>query len=145
MKISTRGRYATRALLDLAEHYGEGPVVLSDIAERQEISEQYLEHLIGPLKNAGLVKSIRGASGGFVLARQPSEVRVSQIIQAVEGPTGITDCVDDPGICPRSRECPTRDIWAKATAAMDSVFASFTLADLIKHSGGNKLPSGSIM
>ena len=145
MKISTRGRYATRALFDLAQHYGEGPIVLSDVAARQEIPEQYLEHLISPLRNAGLVRSIRGASGGFMLAKPPSEIKISQIIQAVEGPTGITDCVDDPSCCPRSENCPTRDIWAKASAAMDSVFDSITLANLVERSGGNKLPSGSTM
>jgi Rrf2 family protein len=145
MKISTKGRYATRAMFDLAQHYGDGPVVLSDVAKRQEISEQYLEHLIGPLKNTGLVRSIRGASGGFLLAKPPSEIKISQIIQAVEGPTGITDCVDDPESCPRAVNCPTRDVWAQATAAIDSVFSSITLADLVKRAGGNKPPSGSIM
>jgi len=130
MRISTRGRYATRAMFDLAQHYGEGPVVLATIAERQEISEQYLEHLISPLKVAGLVKSIRGASGGFMLAKAPADIKISQIIRAVEGPTGITDCVDDPRCCSRSDHCPTRTVWAKASAAMASVFDSITLKDL---------------
>jgi Rrf2 family cysteine metabolism transcriptional repressor len=131
MRISTRGRYATRALFDLAQHYGEGPVVLANIAERQEISEQYLEHLLSPLKVAGLVKSIRGASGGFILAKPPAEIRIGQIIEAVEGPAGITDCVDDPACCHRSENCPTRGIWAKASAAMANVFDSISLKDLI--------------
>jgi Rrf2 family transcriptional regulator, cysteine metabolism repressor len=145
MKISTRGRYATRALLDLAEHYGQGPIVLAQVASRQEISEQYLEHLIGPLKIAGLVKAVRGASGGFLLAKAPSEIKISQIIQAVEGSTGIVDCVDDPASCTRSGECPARDVWARATHAMDDVFTSTTLKDLMKPAGGKTLPSGSIM
>ena len=145
MRISTRGRYATRALFDLAQHYGEGPIVLANIAERQEISEQYLEHLISPLKVAGLVKSIRGASGGFMLAKPPAEIKIRQIIEAVEGPTGITDCVDDPSCCNRSENCPTRDVWAKASAAMGNVFDSITLNDLVNSPGGKKPITSGIM
>ena len=145
MRISTRGRYATRAMFDLAVHYGEGPVVLANIAERQEISEQYLEHLISPLKVAGLVKSIRGASGGFMLAKSPADIRIRQIVEAVEGPTGITDCVDDPTCCSRSENCPTREIWTKASAAMESVFDSISLKDLVNSQAEKKPLSSGIM
>ncbi len=145
MKISTRGRYATRAMLDLAQNYGKKPVVLSEVARRQCISEQYLVHLIAPLRSAGLVKSVRGASGGFFLSKHPSLIKVSDIIQAVEGSTAPVDCVDDPASCERAASCPTRTVWVKAKEAVDSVFGSITLQDLVNNPGGNTLPSGSIM
>ena len=130
MKLSTRGRYAVRAMVDLSQNYGNAPVVLSAVARRQQISEQYLEHLTGPLKVAGLLKSVRGASGGFSLARPPEEIRVSDIIHAVEGSTALVDCVDDPKACSRADACLTRGVWIRAKEAMDEVFDSITLRDL---------------
>ncbi|MFH0847234.1 MAG: Rrf2 family transcriptional regulator [Chloroflexota bacterium] len=131
MKVSTRGRYALRAMVDIALNYREEPVVLSDVARRQEISEQYLEHLARPLRVAGLVRSVRGARGGFVLARSPSTIKVSDIIRAVEGSTALVECVDSPLQCHRADSCPTRGIWVKATEAVDQVFGSITLEDLM--------------
>lgn len=145
MKLSTKGRYATSAMLDLALNYRKEPVVLKDIAERQQISEQYLEHLIGFLKVAGLVKSVRGANGGFMLVKSPSEIKVSHIIQAVEGSTALVKCVDNPHVCPRSDECLTRSIWTRATKAVDDVFDSISLQNLIDKAEGVTLPSGGIM
>ncbi len=134
MKLSTRGRYAVRAMVDLAQNYGKVPVVLSAVARRQEISEQYLQHLMGSLKVAGLVKSSRGASGGFNLARDPELIKVGDIIHAVEGSTALVDCVDDSSSCARAIDCRTRQIWVKATEAMDGVFNSFSLKDLTSDS-----------
>ncbi|MFH1639068.1 MAG: Rrf2 family transcriptional regulator [Chloroflexota bacterium] len=145
MKLSTRSRYATRALLDLAIYYGKEPIALKDIAQRQEISEQYLQQLIGPLKVIGMIKSIRGANGGFMLVKPPSQIRISHIIKAVEGSIAFVDCVDDSHACPRANKCPTRGIWVKATKAAGDVFDSISLQDLIDQAGGDKLPSGSIM
>ncbi len=135
MKLSTRGRYAVRAMVDLAQNCGNEPVVLSAVARRQEISEQYLEHLMGPLKVAGLVKSSRGASGGFTLAKEPKFIKVGDIIRAVEGSTALVDCVDDSASCSRAIDCLTRRIWVKAKEAMDGVFDSFSLQDLTSDSG----------
>jgi len=130
MKLSTKGRYGSRAMLDLALHYGQGPILLKDIARRQEISERYLEHVIIPLRAAGLVISARGARGGFALAKPPSQIKLSEIIQVVEGSIAPVDCVDDPKLCSRSDFCVTRDVWAEMERAMSSVLESTTLQDL---------------
>ena len=127
MKLSTKGRYGTRAMLDLALHYGQGPILLKDIARRQEISERYLEHVVIPLRAAGLVTSARGAHGGFALAKPPSELRLSYIIQVVEGSIAPVDCVDDPRLCSRADFCVARDVWAELEKAMSGVLESTTL------------------
>lgn len=145
MKLSTRGRYATRAMLDLALNYGQQePVVLSAIAERQQISEQYLEQLISPLKIAGLVRSVRGPNGGFLLAKPPSLIRISHIIRAVEGSIALVECIDDPQTCSRADDCLTRGVWLKATEAINNVFSSITLQDLMDKKAEEMLPSGSM-
>lgn len=132
MKLSTKGRYATRALLDLALHQGEGPATLKDIAERQQISLRYLEHLVTPLIAAGIVRSIRGPKGGVSLAKAPNEVRLSDIIQLLEGSVAPAECVDNPGICSRSEFCVTRDIWGELKKAVSGILESTTLQDLIE-------------
>jgi len=130
MKLSTRGRYGARALVDLALRYGEGPLLLRDIAKRQDISEHYLEHLCILLKAAGIIKSIRGARGGVALAKPPSEIRLSEVIQTLEGSTAPVECVNDAKICQRSASCATRDIWGRIRNAIDEVLESTTLQDL---------------
>ena len=132
MRLSTRGRYATRALLDIALHSSDKPVLLRDIAGREEISVQYLEHLIAPLKAAGILKSIRGARGGLALARLPSQIRIGEVIQIMEGSVSPVECVDNPNVCPRSPVCATRDIWVEVKTAIDSVLESTTLQDLVE-------------
>ena len=145
MKLSTKGRYATRAMLDLALNYGQEPIVLSAIAGRQGVSEQYLEQLIGPLKVAGLVRSIRGPNGGFILAKSPSMIRISDIIWAVEGSTALVECVDTPQACSRADDCLTRGVWVKATEAINNVLDSITLQDLMdKKVAEMMLPAGSM-
>jgi len=132
MKLSTRGRYAPRAMLDLALNYGKGPMTLSNISRKQEISEKYLGHIMIALLSAGLVQSKRGSRGGFSLAKLPEEIKLSQIIQAVEGSISLVACVDDPKICKRVDMCVTHDIWEKAKKAMLKVFDSVTLEDMVK-------------
>jgi Rrf2 family cysteine metabolism transcriptional repressor len=132
MKISTRGRYATRAMIDLALHFGKGPVLLTDISRRQRISKGYLEQLFIPLRSAGLIRGIRGASGGFTLARPPAEIRLSHIIQLTEGSTAPAVCVDEGNLCSQSSECITRDLWAEVKRACDRVLESKTLQDLVE-------------
>jgi Rrf2 family cysteine metabolism transcriptional repressor len=131
LRLSTRGRYATRAMLDLAMHYGQGPILVREISKRQGISERYLEQLLLPLKAAGLVRSMRGAHGGFTLARLPSEIRLIEIVQTMEGSTAPADCVDDAGICAHSRACVTREVWADMKRAADTVLEATTLQDLL--------------
>ena len=132
MKLSTRGRYGVRALLDLALHQGEGLVPLKDIARRQEFSLSYLEHLIAPLIAAGLVKSSRGARGGVLLLQPPSEVKLIDVVQILEGPIAPVDCVNNPALCHRAASCVTRDIWIEMKRAMSRVLDSTTLQDLVE-------------
>ena len=98
MKLSTRGQYGTRALLELALHGGEEPVLLKDIAQRQQISLPYLQHLIAPLIAGGIVRSTRGAKGGISLVKPPDQIRLSEVIQLLEGSTAPVECVDNPRI-----------------------------------------------
>ena len=132
MKLSTRGRYGTRAMLDLAMHDGEQPVLLRDIAKRQEISGRYLENIMGTLASNGLVNSVRGRKGGFSLAKEPSDIKLSQIIQAVEGSMSPVFCIDNPKSCKRTTICITRDIWVKLGKAIVDVLDSITLEDMVK-------------
>lgn len=132
MKLSTRATYGTRAVLDLALHADEGLVQLKDIARRQQISLQYLEHLIKPLIAAGLLSSTRGPRGGLSLAKSPREIRLSQLILLLEGSTAPVECVTNPGSCERSATCATRDLWSEMKDAIDAVVESLTLADLVE-------------
>ena len=132
MKISTKGRYGTMAMLDLALHYGEGPILVKDIARRQRISERYLEHLLISLKLAGMVRSSRGAGGGFILAKPPSRIRLSEIIQVMEGSMAPVECVDNPEEYPRASLCAVHDIWVEVKSAMNKVLESITLQDLVE-------------
>lgn len=132
MKLSTRGRYATRALLDLALHHDEEPVLLKDIARRQQISLSYLEHLVAPLIAGGIVRSTRGAKGGVSLARPPEEIRLDEVIQLLEGSIAPVECITNPGVCSRSESCVTRDVWSELKRAINGVLQSVTLQDLVE-------------
>ncbi len=132
MKLSTRGRYGTRAMLDLALHNDEQAVLLRDIAKRQDISERYLENIMRILVSNGLITSAQGRNGGFSLAREPCDVKLSQIIQAVEGSISPVGCIDNPKLCKRMPICVTYDIWGKLKKAMFDVLDSITLEDMVK-------------
>lgn len=118
--------------MDLALHQDEGLVPLKDIARRQEVSLPYLEHLITPLIAAGLVKSTRGARGGVSLVKPPSEIKLSEAVQLLEGSIAPVDCVNDPKLCHRSANCVTRDIWSEMKNAMSQVLDSTTIQDLVE-------------
>lgn len=132
MKLSTRGKYATRALLDLALHHNEEPVLLKDIARRQQISLSYLEHLITPLVAGGIVRSTRGAKGGISLAKSSEKIRLNEVIQLLEGSLDPSECVTNPGVCSRSESCVARDVWSELKKAIDGVLQSVTLQDLVE-------------
>ncbi len=132
MKLSTRARYGTRALLDLAIHREEGPVQLKNIAERQHISPLYLEQLISPLLAAGIIRSTRGAKGGIWLARHPREVKLNEVVQILEGSISPVECINDPDICPHYDDCTTREVWEEMGKAMKGVLESTTLQDLVE-------------
>lgn len=133
MKISTKGRYALRLMLDLAVHDQGGYISLKEIASRQEISEKYLEQIITQLSRAGFVKSIRGAQGGYRLAESPEAYTVGRILRLMEGSLAPVDCVDCPAgesRCDRASICVTIDVWRKLKEAIDNVVDGITLADL---------------
>ncbi len=140
MKLSTKGRYGTRIMLDLAIHEGKGPVLLRELSERQKISQKYLWQLIPPLKNAGLITSTRGSKGGYRLAKHPKEINLFEILSALEGPLGFVACVEDPLTCKRNRDCVTRDIWIELSQKMANMMCSITLWNILqKHKDRNKI------
>ena len=134
MKLSTRSRYGTRLMLDMAEHYNDGPIHLMRIAQRQGISVKYLEQIIIPLKKAQYVKSVRGPKGGHSLARPPEEITVGEIVALLEEGVSLVECSHNGDFCERSPFCPTRDIWQEAAQAMFAKLESITLADLVAKS-----------
>ncbi len=140
MKLSTRGRYGTRVLLDLAMHEGKEPVPLKDIAQRQQISLLYLEHIIYPLISVGVIRSTRGAHGGVQLARPPQEIKLSEVIQLLEGSIAPVECLNDASYCPRSSFCVTRDVWGELKKAMDGILESTTLQDLVERQKRKEQP-----
>ena len=131
MRLSTKGRYGTRALLEIALYEGNFPVQLKDIAENQQISLHYLEQLIRPLITGGYVRSMTGPKGGVTLAKDPSDIKILDIIQLYEGSIALVSCVDNPDVCDRSSSCVTRDLWSELKDAMSDVLGSKTLQDLV--------------
>ncbi len=134
MKLSSRSRYGFRAILELAVEYGNGPLQIKTIAQREDISNKYLEQLIAMLKASGLVRSIRGPKGGYELTRPPSDVKLSDVFTTLEGPVVTVECLEHPEFCPRCTECVTRDVWAQMQSAIMGVLESMTLQDLVDKS-----------
>ncbi len=134
IKLSTKGRYGTRLMLNLALHYnaGQEPVILKNVSKEEDISIRYLEQIIIPLKLSKLVKSIRGAGGGYILTLPPSKIRMIEIIEALEGPIALVDCVDDLDHCERSPNCATYEAWKEATDLLKDYFSKTTLQNLVE-------------
>ena len=136
MKLSTRSRYGTRLLLDMAEHYNDGPIHLMTIARRQDISVKYLEQIIIPLKKAQYIKSVRGPKGGHALAKPPEEITVGEIVAVLEEGVSLVECSRNGDACRRAPFCPTRHIWLEAARAMFERLDGITLADLLARTKG---------
>jgi Rrf2 family protein len=134
MKLSTRTRYGVRLMLDLAVNREKGQLFLKDIAREEEISEKYLSLIIIPLKAAGLVNSMRGARGGYTLAKDPSQITLKEIVDVLEGETCLVDCVKNSTSCPRADQCASRDLWAIVSRSISEALGSMTLEDLAKKS-----------
>ncbi len=132
MNISTKGRYGLRAILDIAMYGGSKPVTLSAIAERQHLSEGYLEQLMLPLKKAGLITSTRGAQGGYLLSRPASEITAGEVFRALEGPLAVVSCIGETGDedCERRDACGSAFIWNEVQQAISSVLEKYSVADL---------------
>jgi len=141
MKLSTRSRYGVRMMIDLAGHFGEKPVFLKDVAARENISEKYLSLIVIPLRSAGLIRSIRGARGGYVLAREPKDISLRNIVEAVDGATCLVNCVKNPETCDRASTCPTRDLWTFLGNRINETLESVTLAQLAKSKATKKVVS----
>ena len=119
-------------MLDMAQHYDEGPIQIRDMAKRQDISVKYLEQLIIPLKKADFVRSVRGPKGGYMLAKLPEEITVGEIVKVLEGGINLTGCIENPHTCDKSTWCLTRGLWEEATRAMYGKLNSVTLSEMIK-------------
>lgn len=131
MKISTKGRYGLRAVLDLAVHSDGSPILLKDIANRQNISRRYLERLFASLKSSGILRSIRGAQGGYVLGKTTEQISLGEILESLEGPLVPVDCVSDNGICHGAEMCVTRDIWCEIAKQTWKYLDNIKLQDLV--------------
>jgi Rrf2 family protein len=138
MKFSTKSRYGTRLMLDMAQHYDQGPVQLGDIAKRQDVSVKYLEQIIIPLKRERYIKSVRGPKGGHILARPPEEITVGEIVALLERGDNLTECSVRPEVCGRAKSCPTRFVWREAARAMFERLSAITLADLVAMGNGDR-------
>lgn len=131
MKLSTRGRYGIHAMYDLACHFRDGPQAIKVIAERQQIPEAYLEQLFAPLKRLGLVNSVRGAQGGYVLSREPAEITVGDVLRALEGGLNLVDCLLEEDACGKSCTCPSRIVWMKIRDGLNAIVDGITLQDMM--------------
>lgn len=130
MKLSTKTRYGLRAVLELAASQGKEPVQIKTIAHRQGISLKYLEQLMAILKSAGFVRSIRGAKGGYILAKKANQIKLSDVFNALEGPVTTVECLENENYCTRVADCVTRQVWAEVQQAIEKVLQSMTLQDL---------------
>lgn len=132
IRLSTKGRYGTRLMLNLANNYsnGHGVVILRSISQTEDISIRYLEQIIIPLKINKLVKSIRGAGGGYILSRPPTRIKIQEILDALEGTCDLVECVEDKDFCQRSNICAAHEIWQKASNILKEYFGKISLQDL---------------
>lgn len=131
MKISTKGRYALRLMIDLAMMESAEPISLRDVAARQGLSDKYLEQIVTPLSRAGLVRSVRGAGGGYLLTRKPEDYTVGDILRPLEGDLAPVECATDAGFCDRCSECVTVELWREIHHAISQVVDNITLADMV--------------
>jgi len=138
MKLSTRTRYGIRAMLELAENHGEGPLQIKVIANRQDISVKYLEQLMAMLRSGGFVRSIRGSKGGYMLSKVPAQIKLDELFTCLEGTVVAVECVEDENFCARAADCVTRQVWAQVQAAMVKVLQSMTLQDLVNRTKERK-------
>lgn len=132
MKLSTKGRYGTRAILEIAKQHGLRPVKRKDIVQAQQVPDSYIENILVSLKAAGIVQTIRGANGGYQLTRAPETITVLEVVEALEGSLVPVGCLDENfSGCPMEKTCPTRDVWMEMYQAMRTVLEKYSLQDLL--------------
>lgn len=144
MKLSTRSRYAARAIIEIAKQEGDKPITRKTICESQQISSSYLENILIILKNQGIIKTIRGPRGGYSLAKSPEDITMFDIVNVFEGSISAVHCVDDPHNCTRYEQCPTKIVWEELMKSQKKVLTSFTIDKLIKLENKNQAPDYSI-
>lgn len=130
MRVSTKGDYGVRALIELAQHYGQGPVQSAEIAARQSIPEPYLDQLLTTLRRAGFIRSVRGPQGGHALIRDPYEVRLSEVLEALEGPLSPIACLDESSDCSKMGGCAQREVWEEVRRATYEILNRATIGQL---------------
>ncbi len=130
MKLSTKSRYACRLMVNLALVYQQGPIQLNEIAKREDISEKYLSQIVILLRGSGLIRSVRGAKGGYLLTKGPESITLRDIVEVMEGGLNIVDCLDESEPCGRSGKCLTRQVWNKVSQAIKDTLEGITLKDL---------------
>lgn len=130
MKVSTKARYGLRVMIALANHYGQGPVFLKDIARDQELSEKYLSRIVIDLRGAGLLDAFRGANGGYVLTRSPVEITVREVVNVLEDMTPV-ECVKDSAVCGRVETCSANEVWRRVDKAIQETLGGITLEDML--------------
>ena len=135
-KVSTQVRYGMRALVRIAEAPPGRAVPIRQIAREQRLSMKYLERIVSSLRSSGLIRSVRGTRGGYVLARPARSVRLDEVVRVLQGPPVVAECVDRPRSCDRHESCATRDVWVRIRRAIDGVLTSITLEDLVETSRG---------
>ncbi|MGB2864135.1 MAG: Rrf2 family transcriptional regulator [Sedimentisphaerales bacterium] len=138
MKLSTRTRYAVRAIIELAQNDSNRPLQLKIIAQRQEISVKYLEQLMAVLRSAGFVRSIRGSKGGYVLAKAPNQIKLNEVMHRLEGTVATVECVENEDYCSRSADCAARYLWMQVEQAIEKVMEAITLQDLVDKANDEK-------
>ena len=131
MKISTKGRYGLRILMDLALHQSDKPRLIRDIAKSQQISEKYISRLVISLRKSGMIRSVRGVNGGFHIAKKPEDITLLDVIEVMEGPLSIVDCVSTPKRCKLSENCAPREVWCKLNDDIRGLMRGTTLADIL--------------
>lgn len=139
MKLSSRTRYGIRAILELAENMGKGPLQIKVIAQRQDISVKYLEQLMAVLRSAGFIRSIRGSKGGYVLAKAPNQIRLNDVFNCLEGPVVTAECVEDENYCAKAADCVARQLWVQVQDAVKNVLQSITLQDLVDRAKAERM------
>lgn len=137
MKLSTKTRYGTRILVELAKQAGDGAVQVSKISSKQKIPVKYLEQLLRLLKQAGMVKSVRGPKGGHLLAKDPSKISLGEIVRFFEGQSDLVECVSAPETCERAAECLVRNAWEQATTVLYEKLDGISIADLLQKNSKN--------
>lgn len=139
MKLSTRTRYGIRAILELAQNEGSGPLQVKTIAQHQDISVKYLEQLMTMLRSTGFVRSIRGSKGGYMLAKAPDQIKLSDVFDCLEGHVTTVECVEDKNYCARAADCIARQVWAQVQDAIKNVLQSITVQDLVDRAKDKKM------